>query len=364
MGLGSASNAQVWSAFQKLTPVQQDTFALDIFYLVLRDAGRDHNDPNAVNGTRNYEKGFQAIADLFPSNQAWKGDISVASREIATKEGGDINLLVPGGELLVGFDTAQPPPDQGILTARGGNISIFTDGNVTLGTSRIFTLQGGNEIIWSTHGNIAAGAAAKTLQAAQPTRFLINGQTGAPILDLAGLATGGGIGTLQTLKSVPPANVDLIAPNGFIDAGDAGIRVSGNINLAAVAVLNAANIQVQGTTTGIPTVQGPPVGALTAANSTAGASQAAAPAVTNSTTNNRASIIIVEVIGYGGVDQGTEAPAQPQNDKQHKSDNDQSYNPNSSFKLLGNGALTQEQQKNLTDEERSKLRQLQRSNAL
>jgi large exoprotein involved in heme utilization and adhesion len=39
-------------------------------------------------------------------------------------------------------------------------------------------------------------------------------------------------------------------------------------------------------------------------------------------------------------------------------------NPNSSFKLLGNGALTQEQQKNLTDEERGKLRQLERSNAL
>ena len=61
---------------------------------------------------------------------------------------------------------------------------------------------------------------------------------------------------------MPLSKVDLVAFVGSVNAGDAGIRVSGNINLAAVAVLNAANIQVQGTATGIPTVQGPPVGAL------------------------------------------------------------------------------------------------------
>ncbi|MFX4697695.1 filamentous hemagglutinin family protein, partial [Acinetobacter baumannii] len=80
---------------------------------------------------------------------------------------------------------------------------------------------------------------------------------------------------------VPPGNIDLIAPLGTIDAGEAGIRVSGNVNLAALQVVNAANIQVQGTSVGVPVVQGPPVGALTAANNTAGAAQqptAAAPA--------------------------------------------------------------------------------------
>jgi hypothetical protein len=81
----------------------------------------------------------------------------------------------------------------------------------------------------------------------------------------------------------------------------------------------------------------------------------------STTTNNQPSVIIVEVIGYGG---DTGAPAQPQDDKQHKTENDKNYDLNSAFKLLGNGALTQEQQKNLTDEERTKLRQLERSNAL
>jgi hypothetical protein len=93
------------------------------------------------------------------------------------------------------------------------------------------------------------GARRHSRISAPPARFLINPQTGASILDPSGLATGGGIGTIQTVKGAPIGNVDLIAPVGFIDAGDAGIRVSGNLNLAAVAVLNAGNIQVQGTST-------------------------------------------------------------------------------------------------------------------
>jgi hypothetical protein len=32
---------------------------------------------------------------------------------------------------------------------------------------------------------------------------------------------------------------DLIAPSGFVDAGDAGIRSSGNLNIAALQILNA-----------------------------------------------------------------------------------------------------------------------------
>jgi hypothetical protein len=65
---------------------------------------------------------------------------------------------------------------------------------------------------------------------------------------------------LRSLPNVPVGNADLIAPNGIINAGDAGIRVSGNLNLAAVAVLNASNIQVEGKATGIPVVEAPNIG--------------------------------------------------------------------------------------------------------
>src|ERR1700689_4127484 len=99
-----------------------------------------------------------------------------------------------------------------------------------------------------------------------------------------------------TAPSTGSGNIGLIAPLGTIDAGEAGIRVSGNVNLAALQVINAANIQVQGTTTGIPVVSGPPVAALTTASNTAAATQQMTPAAPNN--NDRPSIIIVEVLGY------------------------------------------------------------------
>ena len=178
-----------------------------------------------------------------------------------------------------------------------------------MGTSRIFTLRGGNEIIWSTNGNIAAGASSKTVQSAPPTRVLIDPQSGDLQTDLAGLATGGGIGVLATVKGVPPGDVDLIAPSGTIDAGDAGIRVSGNINISALVVLNASNIQVSGATVGAPVSVASTVslGSMNAASSSASATTSAADQVAKQNRPQAAaeeipSIINVEVIGYGGGD--------------------------------------------------------------
>ena len=84
-------------------------------------------------------------------------------------------------------------------------------------------------------------------------------------------SSGAGIGTLNPIPEVEPGDIDLIAPLGTIDAGEAGIRVSGNINLAALQVLNAANIQVQGEATGIPVVAAVNTSALTSASSAASA---------------------------------------------------------------------------------------------
>jgi filamentous hemagglutinin len=311
LGLTNASNSDVWAAFKKLPKEQQDTFALQIFYLVLRDAGRDRNNPTSPN-FRNFNNGFAAIAALFPDSVKWQGNISLTSREIKTRNGGDITLFAPGGQVTVGLAlTGNQAVDQGILTEHGGDISIFAHGSVNVGTSRIFTLRGGNEIIWSSVGNIAAGSSSKTVQSAPPTRVLIDPQTADVKTDLAGLATGGGIGVLETVAGVPPADVDLIAPAGVIDAGDAGIRVSGSLNLAAVQIINAGNIQVGGVSTGIPTVAAPNIGSLTSASNTAAASsnaaqQLAGQNVTPAEHEELPSIISVEVLGYGGGDEEEE----------------------------------------------------------
>ncbi len=300
-----ASKSAVWSAFTGLPLEKRSALALGIFYAVLRDAGRDHGRPSSP-GYRNYDAGFAAIAALFPGSK-WTGDISLTSREIKTASGGDISLFAPGGQLTVGFDlVGSQAVDQGVLTEDGGSISIFTKNSVVVGTSRIFTLRGGNEIIWSSSGNIAAGASSKTVQSAPPTRVLIDPQSGDVKTDLAGLATGGGIGVLATVTGVPPGDVDLIAPGGTIDAGDAGIRVSGNLNVSALQVVNASNIQVSGTSVGTPSVAAPSLGGLAA--TAASASAATTNAATDVSRAGRAdaepehqpSVITVEVLGYGG----------------------------------------------------------------
>lgn len=290
-------------SFKKLSKAEQARIALAVFYIVLRDAGRDH-----VTLGGNYEAGFAAIAALFP-NPASTGDIFTRSRDIRTRSGGDISLFAPAGSLTLAtsvIGTPLTPP--GIITEAGRSISIFTNGSVDIGISRIFTLRGGDEIIWSSTGDIAAGSSSKTVQSAPPTRVIIDPQSADVTTDLAGLATGGGIGVLATVAGVPAGNVDLIAPMGVIDAGDAGIRATGNLNIAATAVLNASNISVGGSSAGTPAapaVSAPNIGGLTSASNTAGASASAAgeamkPAQNTSPPAESPSIITVEVLGYGG----------------------------------------------------------------
>ena len=205
--------------------------------------------------------------------------------------------------------------------------------------------------IVSRIGNIDAGKGAKTVQSIQPPNVSYDVYGNIAITPY-GPASGSGIAVLRALPDVPVGNADLIAFVGSINAGDSGIRVSGDINLAAVQVLNASNIQVGGTATGVPTVQAPPVGALTSASNTAAANQATAPTTTGNT-NNQPSVIIVEVIGYGGGD--GEPPAQPQTDKQRGSDNGQSYDRNSAVQVVGYGGLSDKEGRSLTEEEKQKL---------
>ena len=304
------------ASFSLLPAEQQKQLALAIFYRVLRDTGRNYNNPNSP-GYRQYDQGFAAIAALFPGN-TWSGSISTQSREIRTLNGGDISLLAPGGGLQLATNViGSPLTPPGIITDSGGNIDIFANASVNLGISRIFTLKGGDIAIWSSTGDIAAGASSKTVQAAPPTRVIIDPQSANVATDLAGLATGGGIGVLASVKGVAPGSVDLIAPVGVVDAGDAGIRATGNLNIAAVQVLNSNNIVAGGTTSGTPVsaVSSPNMGAVNsaasagAATTSVSAAQAAAETQQPLPQQELPSIITVEVLGYGGGSEDERPPS-------------------------------------------------------
>jgi hypothetical protein len=83
-----------------------------------------------------------------------------------------------------------------------------------------------------------------------------------------------------------------------VDAGDAGIRVSGNIYIAAQQVANADNIQVRGKAFGLPPQ---PVADLVLTTASAASTEAAAILKPLAAQQARPSVQ-VEVTGFGGDD--------------------------------------------------------------
>lgn len=283
----SAADGPALDTFLALSPDEQGLFARSVYFEELRQAGREYNEPD---GRRfgSYLRGRQAIATLFPGT-AYDGDITMFGERVTysnggvpqapnpdispfnldsavlTDFGGDVQLLAPGGAVTLGADGVQPSATSGLLTQGSGDIQVFAKQSILLGLSRTFTTFGGDITMWSAEGDINAGRGAKTTIVFAPVRRIYD-QIGNVALSPAAPTSGAGIGTLNPIPEVPAGDIDLIAPLGTIDAGEAGIRVSGNVNLAALQVLNAANIQVQGEASGIPL---PPVvntGALTAAS--------------------------------------------------------------------------------------------------
>jgi hypothetical protein len=262
-----------------------------------------------------YSEGYALVNKLFGSAVS-TGDLFTRARDIRTGNGGAITIATPGGGVTMASDIfGNPLTPPGIVTEYGGAVSILTDGDVNIGQARIFTLRGGDLTIWSSNGDIAAGNAPKTVVTAPPTRVLIDATSADIQTDLGGLATGGGIGVLAAVEGVEEGAVNLIAPGGTVDAGDAGIRATGDIKIAAAAVVNADNISAGGTSAGVPsspTVAAPNIGGLTSGSSSSAAASSAASQVSQQSkpeekpVEETPSLITVEVLGYGGGDSSSE----------------------------------------------------------
>jgi filamentous hemagglutinin family protein len=387
--------------FAALAPEQQAVFLRNVYFAELRASGREYNQ---VDGPRegSYLRGREAIATLLPSKDAggkeitYQGDLTMFSsamyydqyvnanvtrrpqpgvtyiREdewvalgspgydvpfykvndagIHTNFGGDINVMVPGGRTLVGVDGGfVPAGGSGLLTQGEGDINIYSLGSVLMGQSRIFTTFGGNILAWAAEGDINAGRGAKTTVVYTPSRRVYD-DVGNVMLSPTTPTTGAGIATLNPIPEVPPGDIDLIAPLGTIDAGEAGIRVSGNVNLAALHVVNAENIQVQGEAVGIPMVAAVNIGALTNASAAATQATAAAQEVLQreraSARQAQPSVVNVRVLGFGD-DQGAAAPDTPK-----PATGASSSGARNAVEVVGDGALTAEQRAALTATER------------
>ncbi|SFY32666.1 filamentous hemagglutinin family N-terminal domain-containing protein [Janthinobacterium lividum] len=391
------------SFFAALPKEQQQVYLSNVYFAELKAAGREYNDPDGMR-RGSYLRGREAIATLFPAQDKagqkieYKGDLTMFSsalytvndydgvytkRPVAgvrylspqewaeagrptvnvphvivndagihTDVGGDIGITVPGGRALIGVDGGYAPGEgSGVLTQGAGEIQMYAKDSILLGQSRIFTTFGGNILAWSATGDINAGRGTKSTVVYTPQRRTYD-SIGLVSLSPSTPATGAGIATLNPIPEVPPGDIDLIAPLGSIDAGEAGIRVSGNVNLAALQVINAENVQVQGKSAGLPVIATVNVGALSNASAAATQAVTAAQDVLQreraATRQALPSLFTVKVLGFGN-EQADEAGA-----GKHQGGEPQasSYQPAGVVQVLGAGPLTAPQLQALTPNER------------
>ncbi|HEY9274967.1 filamentous hemagglutinin family protein, partial [Achromobacter sp.] len=354
---GDAQEARAY--FGALAPEQQRVFARQVYFAELRDGGREYND-RASPREGSYLRGRQAIAALFPVAGAdglpnvYRGDVTVyGGAGLHTNFGGDIQVLTPGGQQVYGVEGAAPPATAGVITQGAGDISLYAQNSILLGQSRIMTTFGGGILAWSAAGDINAGRGSKTTVVYTPPKRAYDA-LGNITLSPSVPSAGAGIATLAPLPEVPAGDVDLYAPLGTIDAGEAGIRVSGNVNIAALQVVNAANIQVKGDSAGVPVTASVNTGALTSASATAASAvstaQESAQRSQNQARQNQPSIINVQILGFGA-EPVSGAVTTPQKDS--PAGNASAYRPDNMVQVVGNGALSAAQLDTLTSDERT-----------
>jgi hypothetical protein len=321
----TGTEAGALAYFLTLPQFEQSSFLLTVYYAELNQSGLDYNNPQS-RFYHSYLEGQEAISSLFPATDASGkapadggsltlfsgagtagGTFNTYDSAIRTEYGGAITTVVPYGETLLGNYGIVPQATAGILTQGSGNIDMYSYGSVILGQSRVLTTLGGNVLIWmSSDGEINAGRGSKTTALTPPPNISYD-IYGNVFLSPTVPSSGAGIGALAPIAGIPAGDVNLIAPVGSIDAGEAGVRASGNINVAALTVVNGANLQSGGKTSGVPTVTGPSAASVAAASSTSGQSQSAGQSLQSQrVAPPQPSIIEVEVLVGGSEDDADE----------------------------------------------------------
>ncbi|MGK5060963.1 filamentous haemagglutinin family protein [Janthinobacterium sp. LB3P112] len=371
--------AEALAYYLALPEPQQRVFARNVYFAELKAGGREYNDRDSAR-YGSFLRSRNAIAGLAPATDAsgkaisYAGDIIMyrglyakrndgeqrweyfpRSGYVHTNFGGDIQLLTPGGKQVFGIEGEAPPSTSGVITKGSGNIELFSHGSILLGQSRIMTTFGGDILGWSSTGDINAGRGSKSTIVYTPPKRVVD-NWGNVTLSSDVPSTGAGIATLAPIAQVPAGDVDLLAPLGTIDAGEAGIRVSGNVNLAALTVMNAANIQVKGEAKGMPTVASVNVAAMTNASAAASQATAAAQDVVQreraATRSAQPSVFTVRVLGFGNDAPPDSAQSMPQDGARIEAAD---YNPRSAVRVLGLGPLPESATRQLTAQERSRL---------
>lgn len=249
---GLASHQDFLDAFARLDVAQRNQLYSDIIFNELRSASTAASEAIAAQRTREevkqiYERGRDAVR-IYTGGREALGDLLLTASTIQTQDGGDIRLFVPGGFINVGLPVAGKK-GEGVIAHGEGKVEIYSQGDVLVNQLRVFAMDGGDMLIWSDKGNIDAGRGAKTAISAPRTGYDYDAN-GNRVTSSALAYAGSGIRTLVKTEGRKAGDVILAAPEGAIDAGDAGIDTEGNLFIATFEVRNADNFSVGGQAVG------------------------------------------------------------------------------------------------------------------
>ena len=191
------------------------------------------------------------------------GAISMVQSQVVTTDGGSI-YMVAADSVDVGlsaFGDEDSKKQSGINAQYTGDIGVYAEGDINVNESRVMTWYGGDIILWSDEGSINAGKGSKTAVSLTSSSVYWDEDLEQYLPQMTPPAVGSGIrlqtydpdGVFGPMTTANPGNGYLFAPDGDIDAGEAGIAGSGLLVFEAQRLLNVQNIESVGITIGVPT---------------------------------------------------------------------------------------------------------------
>jgi hypothetical protein len=236
------------------------------FFGMLKEAGTEYSNLLAAGEIETSKAKIQALREtvidpFLEGAEAGEGNVNMTNSQINTSGGPDDIFILAKGDINVGrstfFTNEAQRQGTGIFTASGGDIQIYAGKDVNVNESRVMTFRGGNILAYTDQGNINAGRGSKTAINAEPPKKVPFQDTYIVVFEPP--AVGSGVRTLTydpdgfegPLAELLAGDVYLFAPEGAIDAGEAGIS-GRNVILGATEVINAANIEFAVGSVGVP----------------------------------------------------------------------------------------------------------------
>lgn len=242
-GIIPASEAPAVERFAAVEPVRQLALASALAFDVTETGGRE--------GQLVFANA--AMNALFPQEGGTGGNLTTPLSTIQTQDGGDVNILVPYGSANTGLtalaglsDDFRADRDLGIIAFQEGDAQAYVARDYEVNSTRLFAQSGGNVLVFARDGDIDAGRGAKSvadLAQPEPEYDRFGNFSDRQPLEVAG----SGIRTFAG-PGVTPGDVLLFAPQGTINAGDAGIGSAGGLVAVANDIIGGDNISAGGPT--------------------------------------------------------------------------------------------------------------------